>query len=367
MRIFFSAGEASGDAYAAELAKSIRALKPAAELEGLGGHRSRSAGIRTVVDTSTWGAIGITQALRVVPRAIGGYFKGMRALGHGEPGVFVPIDFGWVNIRFARKAKQLGWKVLYFVPPGSWRKDRQGADLPVLCDEIVTPFPWSAEILTKMGASAHFFGHPLKEMVAHAKDEPRIPGRIAVLPGSRRSEVELNLAVIAQTLKLSDTAEFAVAPSVEVEALKAAWSRIAPGRSDIFTQNDTYGVFKRAEAAIVCSGTATLEGVLCGCPMVVIYKLAKATEIEARLLMGKKIEFISLPNILLGRKVVEELIQDAATPEAIRSHLDRLRADTEERRAMLAAFAELNETLGPGDAISQAAQLIVALARRPKS
>lgn len=357
-RIFFSAGEASGDAYASEIAKALKELEVNHSLEGIGGRRSREAGIATLVDSSTWGAMGIAQAIRVLPTVLRQAKKAQRALRMGPPGLFVPIDFGFVNTRLAKTAKESGWKVLYFIPPGSWRKDRQGADLPQITDQIVTPFPWSAEILNQMGAHAHFFGHPLKQMVGGSGDVKKVTGRIAVLPGSRRSELELHLPILAKSLGAEDQAEFAVAASVDLESLKGTWSRLAPGRKDIFTVGDTYGVLKRSEGGLICSGTATLEAALCGCPCVVFYKVSKLVELQARLFPIRS-EFISLPNILLGRRVVCELVQYDATPVAIQTELAKLRFGTGERDAMLAAFAELKETLGPSDCLTKTAGLIV--------
>lgn len=355
MRVVFSAGEASGDAYAAAIAGALNQLGTAeVRLEGIGGSRSQEAGIELVADSSKWGAIGIAESIKVGFRVLFGYLKMKSHLAKGAPGIFVPIDFGFINIRLARHAKRHGWKVLYFIPPGSWRRDRQGQDLPKIADEIVTPFPWSAEILASMGASAHFFGHPLKEMASHSQGERS--ATIAVLPGSRRAELERHLPILAASLPPDRVAEFAVAPSVPVEDLRTKWHQLAPNRNDLFTKNDTYGVFQRAHAAIVCSGTATLEAALCKCPMVVIYKVSKLVELQGRLmgLAGRK---ISLPNILLDRTVVPELVQQEASPDKIRAALDSVSIGTA-RDAQLNAFSELGALLGPPTAITETARLL---------
>lgn len=356
MTVFFSAGEASGDAYAAELARGIQALRPDVMLTGIGGRRAREAGVETVIDSSGWGSIGIAQAIRVLPKVLREGKRAQKFLRKGPPGLFIPIDFGFVNTKLARTAKQSGWKVLYFVPPGSWRKTQQGADLPSITDEIVTPFPWSAQILKEMGASAHFFGHPLKQMVAQSSAHERVAGRVAVLPGSRKSELELHLPLLAQTLEPDMQAEFAVAASVDLPRLKATWSRLAPGREDVFTVGDTYGVLKRAEVGYVCSGTATLEAVLCECPCVVFYKVTRLVELQARL-FPIRTKFIALPNILQDRLIVPEFVQYEATPERLRTALGELRPGQPKRAAMLAEFNELRNALGPDDAVRQACEL----------
>ena len=312
-----------------------------------------------LADSSAWGAISIAQSVRVFFRARGGFNAAKRALAGGVPGLFIPIDFGFFNIRLARHARRLGWKVLYFMPPGSWRRDRAGEDLPAIADEIVTPFPWSAELLQKAGAKAHFFGHPIRQLLLEQPSGEENRTTIAVLPGSRQHEIEQNLPVIAGALKSSPTPiEFAVAPSVDLQALKRDWARHAPNQLNTeFTVDDVYGVLRRAKAAVVCSGTATLEAALCRCPMVVIYRFSKATLLEVRLLGIKKPKFVSLPNILLDREAVPELIQTQATPEAIRGWIESLVTPGEARGGQLKSFAELEGLLGPEDAITRTAEL----------
>lgn len=358
MRVFFSAGEASGDAYAAALA---RRLPSQTVVEAVGGPRVRETGARMVADSSAWGAVGILESLKVVPRVLGGYRAALDALEITEPGVFVPIDFGYMNVKLARAAKRAGWKVLYFVPPGSWRRDKQGADLPAVTDLIVTPFPWSAEILGRMGADARFLGHPLKEMVAEAPEVAERNG-IAVLPGSRSHEVRENLrAIVAAISGLPGPVRLVVARNLGETAVLDEWRRAGGGPAEAVTTG-AYGALKASRAAVVCSGTATLESALCGCPSVVVYRGSKAMEIEYRL-RRPKFDHVSLPNILLGRRLLPELIQWDATAERIRAELDPLLADTPARQAQLDGFSELSGVLGPSDAVTRSAELILGLAQ----
>jgi lipid-A-disaccharide synthase len=369
VRIFFSAGEASGDAYGGALLRLLRARLGVDTLfvEAIGGERLRQAGAKLVADSSAWGAIGVAESLRVYPKARLGLARGKKALAAGEPGVFVPIDYGYLNIGLARHAKERGWKVVYFSPPGAWRKDRQGEDLPQVSDAIVTPFSWSAEILNRMGADAHWFGHPIRQMIrdARAANSPNEDkgATIAVLPGSRRSELDLLLPVLAEAVApLEGQAEVAVAPSLDPDRMRARWLRHAPGRDDLFTQNDTYGVLQRARAAIVCSGTATLEAALCACPHVVVYKVSKLVEAQARLVRFR-VRHIAQPNILLERDVVPELIQYDATPKRIQEETRRLLQEESARIKQLQAFRELKALLGPDDALDRTADLIAGFLR----
>lgn len=336
-------------------------------VQAIGGRKVREAGAELIADSSDWGAIGIAESLKILPKARRGLAQAKKAMTTGEPGLFVPIDYGFFNIGLAHFAKQLGWKVVYFSPPGAWRKDKQGVDLPKVSDAVITPFSWSAEMLNKMGAKAHWFGHPIKQMIREAEsiNEKRktINDRegIAILPGSRKSEIDLLLPVFAKALKaFSESAEFAVASSLDVDALRLKWKALAPEREDSFVSGDTYGVLQRAKAAIVCSGTATLEAALCRCPHIVVYKVSKAVELQARLARFK-VPLIAQPNTLLDRMVVSELIQYGATPEAVARELRELLDDEGKRKAQLEAFEELEKILGPDDAIDKSAELIVGM------
>ena len=372
MRVFLSSGEASGDAYAAAFVREFRKLvKDWAEYEGVGGAAAAAGGIKIVANSSSWGAIGIAQAVKVYRQALAGLKKATLALSEGDPGLCVPIDFGYFNIRLVRRARDRGWRVLYFMPPGAWRKDSQGEDLPEITDEIVTPFEWSAEILNGMGGSAHWFGHPLKQLIkeANVSSIERLQNRVAILPGSRAHEISLNLPIIAGALAQINQAgliaEFAVAPSVKTESLSKAWKKLAPHRKDdIFTVGDNYAVLRRSRAAVICSGTATLEAALCGCPMVVIYRVSRGMALQAKLTAFSP-TFISLPNIILDRHAVPELVHTAATPAALATLLFDVMQEGQERRAQITAFEEIDRLTGPDDAITKCAELALDLIRRP--
>lgn len=364
MRVFLSAGEASGDAYASALVRELRLREPGAAFAGVGGTRLLEAVGDLVSDSSRWGAISIAQSLRVAPRALAGYLRARRALLRGEPGLFIPIDFGFFNIRLAGVAKRRGWKVLYFIPPGSWRRDRQGRDLADRTDAVVTPFPWSAPLLSASGANAKFFGHPLKQLVRESSPEQGERATIAVLPGSREHELEHNLPMIAQAVRPEWRLEFAIAPNLDPRAVEAHWRHLAPDRNDAFTAGQVYAVLRRARAAIVCSGTATLEAALMGTPMVVVYRVTKAMVREAKLVRFTMPEHISLPNIVLQRTLVPELVDVEIAPETVRAALDPLLADSPERRAQLEGFGEIDQILGPDDAITRTAEWALSLVPR---
>ena len=365
-RVVISTGEASGDAYGGALIEALKTLRFSATYEGIGGKRMRAAGAMLWADSSHWGAISIVQSLKVYPRVLRGYYRAKSLLRKGERGLFMAIDFGYANIRLCRHAKNQGWEVLYFIPPGSWRRDKQGKDLPLVTDRIVTPFPWSAEILEKMGANVRWFGHPLKELLANLPAMKR-EDAIAVLPGSRTHEIQENMPVIVAALeRLLESGHlrpstrflFGLASTVDETAFRARWfggSRVLAQSEFILGSAAT--CLKRADRAIVCSGTASLEAALCRTPTVVMYRVSKAMVVEAKMIGFKVPNFIALPNILLDEAVVPELIQDAATPCSIAEAIQRL-AVGEAREAQLSGFERLDALLGPDDAITSTARWI---------
>jgi lipid-A-disaccharide synthase len=352
MRVFLSAGEASGDAYAQALVQAWRQLRPGAAFQGIGGPRLAATGADLVADSRTWGAIGIAESLKKVPRVSVGYRAACRALAEGRPGLFVPIDYGYLNIRLARRAKALGWKVLYFVPPGSWRRDRQGRDLPAITDGIVCPFPWSADLLRAMGANARFFGHPLRQLLRGIVPAER--SGLAVLPGSRQAEIAQNLPPIAEAVRNDPrTITFALSPLVDPRSFRERWQTLTGRTSDAFSAEGAARVLAGAEQAIVCSGTATLEAALMDTPMVVLYRVSRLAEFESKLLRIRH-DRISLPNILLDRDVIPELVQHQAIGPGLREALARIDGD-----AQRVAFEEIRAICGPEDAITQTAHWAV--------
>lgn len=322
-----------------------------------------------MADSSRWGAVSILQSIKVIPTVLAGVRKAKGALRSGRPGLFLPIDFGFVNIRLAKFAKRRGWKVLYFMPPGSWRKDRQGKDLGPITDAVVTPFPWSVPLLEASGVRAYWWGHPICELLAaqHA-DEERDDDRVVVLPGSRTHEIRENLPIIAKAFSGLDprySVEFALAPTVRRTRFEERWRALAPNRAATFTEGDTYGAFRRARAAIVCSGTATLEAALLRVPMAVIYGVSKSALVEAAVVRFKMPEFISLPNILLGRRLVPEFVGADVDPDQVRREIEGVLPDGASRAAQLSGFDEIESLLGKSHAIGRTAALALELLADP--
>ena len=410
------AGEASGDLQGACLAAKLKQMLPNADISGVGGRRMREAGVTLLCDSSTWGAIGTAEALKLVPRLLLELRRLRSYLKAHPPDVLVLIDFGAFNIRLGGSLAAGDTRVLYYFPPGSWNRGATYERLKGIPDRVVTPFPWSAEALNRRGFRADFFGHPLLDIVRPGLSRDAFCGRfgldggrpiVGLLPGSRAQEIVYNLPALAlAAARLAESApelQFAIplAPSVNPGAVaeelaRIPWLRVeshgvepddraarfsiadrmrTQARRDRFAApaspvcikllpGMTYDLLAYARAAVVASGTATVEAMILGCPMVIIYRGSPLTTLEFRL-RCKNVKFIGMPNIILDRRICPELIAEDASPGRISELMLKLIADTPERKEMLSGLAEAKAVLGSPGAIEKTARVVLELLDRP--
>lgn len=357
MRVLFVSGEASGDLYASRVMRVLKCLYPEAEIWAVGGEKSQEAGARILLDHRGWGAIGIFEALKRVPPLLLAFRKILRFLRRRRPDVLVLVDFGAFNRPLGRAAGKLGIKRIYYIPPGCWSRSEKPAKKALgTADLFITPFAWSAENLRKLGAKVVRVGHPLLEAVREARggDFRRPPPNLesptfAVLPGSREAELKHCLPVLlkacTEIARRKKGAKFvlSLAPGVEAERVRSA---IPPGlKYRLFKGADE--PLRCADVALVVSGTAVLQAALWRCPCLCLYRASPAVHLQYKLLFPKKL-FISLPNLILGRKVVSELLQAEANPLRLALEALDLLHNEGRREEMLRAFAEIERLLeGP--------------------
>lgn len=370
MHVFLATGEPSGDLHGAHLAHALRAQHPTITISGVGGTRMRAAGVSLFAESEHWGAIGIPEALRKVPGLLWQQQRLVRHLRALRPDVLVAIDFGAFNVRLLRRLRGSGIRTVYYIPPGCWSRTRAAGELPWLADAIATPFAWSAERLRAAGgpAQVEWVGHPLLDYCRVDTTRAQARGQlgladdrpvVALVPGSRRSELRYLLPVFAAALQAMTPAPqvlVAVAPSLG----QAAVQRLLPAGLDVrLLDGLDYALMQAADAALVASGTATLELACLGVPMVVAYRGSFASWLQYRIIVrGGGLRFIALPNILADAPVVPELLQDAANPAALAAALTPLVSATPARQAQLDAFTSIRALLGEGQAVSRTATLI---------
>jgi len=373
-QILISAGEASGDMYAARLAAALRA-RADVHLYGMGGPRMRDAGVELIADCAEVSLVGIVEIAKRLP-ALKRVWK--RLIGESErrrPPFAILTDFPGFHLRLARALKRQGVQNIYFVCPQFWAWRPWRANLVRrrfvrgLCI-----FPFEQEWYRARGVPADFIGHPLVGNVAAKRTRAEFAAFfgldaakpiVVLLPGSRAGEIAHHMPPLMQSCHLiqqSHPVQFvlALAPGMG-KAQVAAYLR--PEIPMHVIEDATYDALGAADLAIVSSGTATVEAALMDSPMIVIYRLAPVTAAIARWLVRTPV--FSMVNLIAGKRVVPELIQKDFTPERVANEAIRLLDSPDARAEMRHGLANVREKLGPPGAIERAADIIAGMLTAP--
>jgi lipid-A-disaccharide synthase len=375
MRIMISCGEASGDMYAGALAAELRRRAPEAEIFGFGGPRLREAGGRLIGDYGPFSVTGITEAVRVVPRSFAMLRKLVDTARELRPHVFVAIDFPDFNFKLMAALRRLGIPIVYYVSPQlwAWRPGRMET-MKAYVDRVLVIFPFEEALYREAGVDVQFVGHPLVDLIETGQDRATFlrdrglsPDRptVALLPGSRRNELERIVPVVTAALP----AIRAQVPEVQFVVACApgmADSLFAPlvhGQPDgrlVLVRDRTDDVLASSDVVITASGTATIQCTLHEKPMVVVYRVSPLTY-----RLGKpfvRVDTFAMPNLVAGRRIVPELIQDGFTPERTAAEAVTLLTDAGKRGEMCAALAQVRAQLGGPGASARAAATVIEVA-----
>jgi len=376
-KVFIISGEASGDLHGSSLMAAIKRLMPGTNFVGMGGTLMHKEGL-TGLDSSAIAVVGIIEVAKKLG-AIKKAFKTLQQLLEQENfDCIVLVDYPDFNLRFAAKAKKLGIPIVYYISPQvwAWRKKRIHK-IATLVDKMLVVFPFEEELYKKAGVDVEHVGHPLTEKAVCSLSKEEAAEKfgitdnksptVAILPGSRTEEVERHLSpmidaveLVQKRLKTKIDILLPVAHSLDIKIIKKAING-STARINL-VRDDTYSALRAADAALVASGTATLETALIGTPMVIVYKLSGTTFFIGKRLIG--IKNVGLPNIVAGKKIVAELIQGQATPENIADELSALLTSKDKRAAMQEEFKEIKNKLGDGSAATRAAISIAGVINR---
>jgi lipid-A-disaccharide synthase len=369
-----SCGEPSGDLYAGALATALLRLDSGTTIVGLGGRRLRDAGARLTADFSGLSVTGLLEVARLLPRTYATYRTLIREAKANRPDVFVAIDFPDFNFVLARAIRRLGVPIVYYISPQlwAWRRGRMKT-MRRIADRVLVIFPFEEAIYREAGIPVQWVGHPLlditpaparrAEFLTGLKLDPAQPV-VALLPGSRRNEVHAILPdLVRAAMMIRKTlagVQFVVARAPHLaDSLFAPLDQLGAGVAIVEGRSDD--VLATADVALVASGTVTVQAALHECPMVVVYRLSSLTY-----RLGKPFVHVNtyaMANLVAGKRVVPELIQNDFTPERVADEALRLLTDPAKAAAVRRDLREVHTRLGTRGASQRAAHAVLQVAQ----
>jgi lipid-A-disaccharide synthase len=364
--LFILCGEPSGETYAVRVARAFRKRFPAAPMEGIGGARLAGEGVRLLQDYGELSVVGMTEVIRHLPAISRALRRAVRRVKNPDVGALLLVDFPEFNFRVGKKANAGGVPVIYYIPPQlwAWRAGR-AEELGRFTRGVVVPFPFEEPILKEKGVNVRFAGHPLLDELAPYFDVPAgaancgIPeGKrvVGLLPGSRPGEIRRHFPLMVEAARRISArfpdVHFAV-PLAGPEFRDVIREGLTGSALPLtIVENERFLVFRRMNAALAASGTATLELALLGVPPVIVYRTSSVTyRIGKRM---AQVPCIGLPNIVAGRKFLKELIQDQCRPETMAQEITDLLTDDRKRERLSETCRGLREVLagtGPAEAV----------------
>jgi lipid-A-disaccharide synthase len=383
VKIALVAGESSGDTLGAALITAVRARVPEVEFRGVAGPAMRTAGCETLADAHELAVMGLIEPLKHLPRLLALRSRLVREISAWQPDVFVGIDAPGFNLGLAHRLKRRGLRTVQYVSPQVWAwREGRVRGIAAGCDLVLCLLPFEVDFYRRHAVSARFVGHPLADAIALPIDRAAARARlglaregpvVALLPGSRVGEVERlgsDFIEAARSLARSHPGIRFLAP-MATAATRALFERqqaerVAGDPASSFSIEVLDGQARvalcAADAALVASGTASLEAMLCDCPMVVAYRFGALTAFLLRALRLVRLPYFSLPNLLAQEKLAPEFFQSAATPENLVEALRMQMEDQPRREYLRRRFEAIHETLAVGGA-ARAAEAVLQLAR----
>ncbi|HET7231810.1 MAG TPA: lipid-A-disaccharide synthase [Longimicrobium sp.] len=362
--IFISAGEESGDLHGAALARALRARFPHARLLGLGGARMQAEGVELMAGLGELAVMGFVEVIRHLPFFIDLRKRVFAALEREKVDLVIPIDYPGFNLRLAKHARGRGLPVLYYIAPQvwAWHKSRV-RDLARDADRVAVVLPFEEAFLRSAGVNATFVGHPLLDRPhpamlrdVWARRNGLDPARpiLALFPGSRAQEVRRHLDLFSSAAALVVARNPKAQPVIGVP--RGIDRSVYDGALWPLVESTGGMLLQYATAALVKSGTTTLEAGIAGTPMVVVYRMNALSYSLARRVV--KVPHIALANLIAERRVAPEFVQDAATPQALADALlPLLDEQSPERRAMIEGLSQIQGRLGGPGASARVAEI----------
>ncbi len=376
-KILISAGEASGDIHAAAVTAAIKEIDGTAEVFGMGGDALRAAGGEVLFDIKEHGVMGFMEVVRKLPSLFRLRSDFARVMDERKPDCLVVVDYPGFNMKLAKLAHGKGIPVVSYIAPSAWAWHKSRAkNVAKIVDKVACIFPFEYDVYKEAGADAVFVGHPLLDIVRPsmtAAEAAAFAGKragrrlVLLMPGSRLMEIEKMLPTLLEAAKILQQRcpdiDFAMPRAGTIPMPMLEEKIKASGLQVKITEGHNYDLFSAADLALATSGTVTLEAALCGLGSVIVYRTSPINAFIARLVIN--IPDIGLPNIVAGRHILPELLQEDFTPEKVAAAAEELLAP-ERNAVMKKDLAYVRERLGEPGAVGRVARLILQTAEEKK-
>jgi len=362
MRYYIVAGEASGDLHGSNLIKALHNVDSQATIRCWGGDLMQAAGATLVKHYGELAFMGFVEVFMHLRTIFNNINFCKQDIANYKPDVLVLIDYPGFNMRIAAWAKKQGIKVVYYISPQAWAwKENRVKKIKRDVDKMLVILPFEVDFYNKWNYNVTYVGHPLIEVISNEKNKPLHPVTnkpiIALLPGSRAQEINVKLPVMLEMVGSFPDYQFVVAQAPSQP--DSLYKGMIGNKNVLLVKDQTYNLLRQSVAALVTSGTATLETALFGVPQVVCYKGNPVSFWLAKKLV--KVKYISLVNLIMDKEVVKELIQFELNPANLKTELEKILHNEAYRSQMLKDYTILWHKLGDNNASSLAAQEIMKL------
>jgi lipid-A-disaccharide synthase len=363
MKYYIIAGEASGDLHGSNLIKELKKLDQQAIIRAWGGDKMREAGAEIIKHYRDLAFMGFIEVIKNLSTILDNLKFCKKDISEFQPDALILVDYPGFNLRIAKWAKQQGLKIIYYISPQVWAwKEGRVKSIKQVVDKMLVILPFEEKFYEKWDYEVEYVGHPLVQVVnefleKHSKEKQDGKPIIALLPGSRQQEVAKKLPIMLEASKKFQGYQFVVAKASSLDdSFYSAFLKSYPEVSAV--KDQTYSLLSQSTAALVTSGTATLETALFGVPEVVCYKGSSVSYEIAKCLV--KIKYISLVNLIMDKKVVTELIQNDLTVDNLTRELNSILNDEQKIQQIRKDYADLKHLLQKeSNASARAAQEIV--------
>lgn len=362
MNYFIIAGEASGDMHASNMIKHLRLKDPNALITGWGGDKMMAEQVNILKHIKELAFMGFAEVLLNIGRILQNFKQCKKDILHFNPDMIILVDYPGFNLRMAKWAKKKGFKVAYYISPTVWAwKENRIHTVKKYVDRMICILPFEKDFYAQWNCDVSYVGHPTVEVVESELAKPNLlpyPNVIALLPGSRKQEIEKMLPLMIEATSIYPDFKIVIAQAPNLDA--NIYAPFLQNKNVVLLQHQTYDILKIAKVAVVTSGTATLEAALFKVPQLVCYIANPISYLIAKQLV--KVKYISLVNLILDKKALVELIQGEVTIEKIRIELELLMHDDARKKEIASDYLLLKDMLQDGNASENTAEIIYQLA-----